>query len=104
MVFLGGLPYDIDRSYLQLKLAELGYSVINKLRVLRGFCPQVCLRSVEEAQHLIKQGSIIIDGHQVDVREYKPPNHLKKIRPEDVKRGRELSDQTRLRLSGHAWE
>jgi len=40
--------------------------------VLRGFTPQVCLASVEQAQQLIQKGRISIDGIDVDVRPYRP--------------------------------
>jgi len=69
-VFLGGLPSYITESTLKQKLAEQGYTVINQPKVLRGFTPQVCLGSVEEAQRLIKKGKILIDDSQVDVRPY----------------------------------
>jgi len=85
-VFLGGLPYWIVESSLRQKLAELGYIVINKPRVLRGFCPEVCLRTVDEAQSLINKGKIMIDGWQVDVRQYQPLDHLKKKLSDDIKR------------------
>jgi len=60
--------------------------VINKPRVLRGFCPEVCLSTVEEAQCLIRMGKIVIDGWQVDVRQYQPLDHLKKKLSDDIKR------------------
>jgi len=85
-VFLGGLPYWIVESSLRQKLAEQGYTVINKPRVLRGFCPEVCLSTVEEAQCLIRRGKIVIDSWQVDVRQYKPLNQLKKKLSDDIKR------------------
>lgn len=87
-VFLGGLPSNITESNLRQKMAELGYNVINKPKVLRGFTPQVCLGSVEEAQRLIKRGKIMIDDSQVDVRPYEefvkdiPDKKL----PDDIKR------------------
>lgn len=69
-VFLGGLPSYITEFSLRQKMAAQGYHVINKPKVLRGFAPQVCLASVEEAQKLIKKGKIIIDGSHVDIRPY----------------------------------
>jgi len=69
-VFLGGLPSYITELNLRQKMAEQGYNVINKPKVLRGFTPQVCLGSVEEAQRLIKKGKIMIDDSWVDVRPY----------------------------------
>merc|ERR1719189_2204950 len=69
-VFLGGLPAHLTEVTLRQRLAEQGYEVINKPKVLRGFTPQVCMASVEEAQKLIEKRNIIIDGTLVDVRAY----------------------------------
>jgi hypothetical protein len=87
-VFLGGLPAHITETTLQEKLAQQGYSVINKPKVLRGFTPQVCLGSVEEAQKLINKGRIFIDGSQVDVRPYEAfaKDDMDKRLPDDTKR------------------
>jgi len=87
-VFLGGLPAHITEAILQEKLTEQGYTVINKPKVLRGFTPQVCLGSVEEAQQLIKKGRIFIDGSQVDVRPYEAfaKDGMDKRLPDDTKR------------------
>jgi len=87
-VFLGGLPAHITETTLQEKLTQQGYTVINKPKVLRGFTPQVCLGSVEEAQQLIKKGRIFIDGSQVDVRPYEAfaKDDLDKRLPDDTKR------------------
>lgn len=87
-VFLGGLPSYITESNLRQKMAEQGYNVINKPKVLRGFTPQVCLGSVEEAQRLIKQGKIMIDDSQVDVRPYEEfvKDTPDKKLPDDIKR------------------
>jgi len=87
-VFLGGLPTHITESALRQKLAEQGYKVINKPNVLRGFTPQVCLASVEEAQKLIKKKSILIDGSHVDVRAYEAfaKVDVDRTRPGEVKR------------------
>jgi len=75
-VFLGGLPAHISADDLCKCLAERGYTVINKPKVLRGFTPQVCLSTLEQAQRLIASGKICIDGSMVDVRPYedKKPN------------------------------
>jgi len=69
-VFLGRLPAHITEVTLRQKLAQQGYKVINKPRVFRGFTPQVCMASVEEAQNLIEKGKILIDGSLVEVRAY----------------------------------
>jgi len=80
-VFLGGLPAHVTSELLCQKLNEVGFSVINKPKVLRGFTPQVCLASVEEAKQLMDLGKILIDGCLCDVRPYedkKPPDSIKK--------------------------
>lgn len=69
-VFLGGLPPHVTEAILLHELTKLGHTVINKPKVLRGFTPQVCMGSVEEAQKLIDRGKIMIDGSSVDVRPY----------------------------------
>lgn len=99
-VFLGGLPASVNAELLCIKLSEMGYTVINKPKVLRGFTPQVCLASMAQAQKLIEIGKIYIDGSMVDVRPYedkKPPDDLKRsvflgglpngIRVSDIKEG-----------------
>jgi len=85
-VFLGGLPQNLTPEALNTKLEKLGLTILNKPRVMRGFTPQVCLGSVEEARRLISQGSICIDGHSVDVRPYKDKDLLRKGFPSVVKR------------------
>jgi len=75
-VFLGGLPEHITQKTLRKKLARQGYKVLNSPKIFRGFTPQVCLASVKQAQRLISNGSITIDGATVDVRPYRPYNHL----------------------------
>jgi len=87
-VFLGGLPAHITESKLRQKLAEQGYKVINKPKVLRGFTPQVCLASVEEAQKLVEKRNIQIDGSSVDVRAYEAfvNGGIDESRPDEIKR------------------
>lgn len=86
-VFLGGLPAHITKATLRGRLAEQGYEVINSPKVLRGFTPQVCLASVDQAQMLIKKGRITIDGTEVDVRPYRPYNVVgRKQLPDAVSR------------------
>jgi len=80
-VFLGGLPAHITAEQLVEKLGESGYQVINKPKVLRGFTPQVCLASEEQAKALIAAQQVFINGCPVDVRPYedrKPPDDLKR--------------------------
>jgi len=71
-VFLGGLPAHITQSTLRERMAEQGFEIINSPKVFRGFTPQVCLGSVEQAQRLVTRGRISIDGTDVDVRPYRP--------------------------------
>lgn len=86
-VFLGGLPSHITKQTLQVRLAEQGFEVINSPKVLRGFTPQVCLASVDQAQQLVKKGRISIDGTDVDVRPYRPYNVVgRKQLPDAVSR------------------
>jgi len=87
-VFLGGLPAHITEVTLCQKLAEQGYEVINKPKVLRGFTPQVCMSSVEEAQRLIEKRYILIDGTFVDVRAYEAfaKCDVEKIQTNEIKR------------------
>lgn len=87
-VFLGGLPAHITEVTLRQRLAEQGYEVINKPKVLRGFTPQVCMSSVEEAQRLIEKRNILIDGTLVDVRAYEAfaKCDVEKIQPDEIKR------------------
>jgi len=69
-VFLGGLPAHMTELTLRQKLAQLGYRVINKPKILGGFAPQVCMASTEEAEELIAKKRILIEGSFVDVRAY----------------------------------
>jgi len=87
-VFLGGLPAHITELTLRQKLAEQGFNVINKPKVLRGFTPQVCMGSVEEARRLIEKRKILIDGSLVDVRPYEAfaKDDIDKKLPDDIKR------------------
>jgi len=69
-VFLGGLPPQITDKALRDALLIEGYTVLNNPKVLQGFCPQVCLGSVQQAQTMIKRGKIVIGQAFVDVRPY----------------------------------
>jgi len=87
-VFLGGLPAHITEDTLRRKLAEQGYNVVNRQKVLRGFTPQVCLGSVEEARRLIGSKKILIDGSIVDVRPFEAcaRDGMDKRFPDDMNR------------------
>merc|ERR1719184_117136 len=86
-VFLGGLPSHLTASLLKKKLAEQGYTVLNNPKIIRWFSPQVCLGSVEEAQKLVENGSIVIDGSVVRVRPFEAytQDNVKKL-PDEVER------------------
>jgi len=85
-VFLGGLPPHLTPEMLKTKLEDQGLTVLNKPRIMRGFTPQVCVGSVDEAKKLIAQRFIYIDEYRVDVRPYKDRYHLRKGFPSVVKR------------------
>merc|ERR1739838_458970 len=87
-VFLGGLPAHLTELTLRQKLAEQGYEVINKARVLAVLSRQVYMSSVEEAQRLIEKRNILIDGTLVDVRAYQAfaKCDVEKIQPDEIKR------------------
>jgi len=87
-IFLGGLPDHITESTLRQKLAQLGFNVINKPKILRGFTPQVCMASLEQAQKLIQKRAIFIDGSRVDVRAYEAfaQGGINKTSPDEIKR------------------
>jgi len=87
-VFLGGLPAHISEIGLREALVIQGYKVLNKPKVLQGFCPQICLGSVQEAQSMIRRGKIFIEGAFVDVRPYEPfvKESLKMGIKDDIKR------------------
>jgi len=70
-LFLGGLPINLTSESLVFALRQKGYSIINKPKIFRRFCPQICLGSVEEAQRMLREGKITILGCRVDVRPYK---------------------------------
>lgn len=85
-LFLGGLPLHLTPTSLKEKLEEQGLTVLNKPRILRGFTPQVCLGTVEEAEMLIAQRYIFIDDQRVDVRPYQDRDQLRQVLPRVVKR------------------
>jgi len=85
-VFLGGLPMHMTPGMLKDKLEKQGLTVLNTPKIMRGFTPQVCLGSVEQAQNLIAQRFIFIDEHRVDVRPYQDREQLRQGLPSIVKR------------------
>jgi len=85
-VFLGGLPSDITPQILKDKLEDQGLTVLNRPKIMRGFTPQVCLGSIEQAEKLIASRFLYIDEHRVDVRPYQDREQLRKGLPSVVKR------------------
>jgi len=85
-VFLGGLPLDIKEKELSKKLKEQGFNVINEPSIMHKYAPQVCLKSVDEAQRLIEKGTILIDGVAVDVRRYEAVTKKQQERLADITR------------------
>jgi len=61
-------------------------TVLNKPRILRGFTPEVCLGSVEEANRLIAQRYVVLDSQRIDVRQYRNKDQLRQILPSVIKR------------------
>jgi len=85
-VFLGGLPLHMTSAILKAKLEEQGITVLNKPRIMRGFTPQVCVGSVEQAERLIAARFLYIDDFRVDVRPYQDREQLRQGLPSIVKR------------------
>jgi len=78
-VFLGGIPSHITPEILKSKLEEIGLTVRNYPRIMRGFCPQVCLGSVEEAKKFIALKNFYIDEHCLEIRAFQDKDQLRKI-------------------------
>jgi hypothetical protein len=85
-VFLGGLPLHFTPQILKRKLENVGLTVLNEPRILRGFTPEVCLGSVEEANRLIAQRYVVLDNQRIDVRQYRDKDQLRQVLPSVVKR------------------
>jgi len=83
-VFLGGLPHSITPAILWGELRQQGYMVVNEPTIFRGFAPQVCLNSTEEAMKMLQQGKIKIGGCTVDVRPYKASTKKERNRQLDT--------------------
>jgi len=71
-IFLGGLPIGITERSLRQQLAAKGYKVLKRPKILRGFAPEVLMRSAQEAKELVELGTIIIKGVKVEVRPFNP--------------------------------
>jgi len=83
-VFLGGLPHSITPVKLLWELRQQGYKVVNQPKIFRGFSPQVCLSSTEEAMKMLQQGKIMICGCTIDVRPYKASTKKERDRQLDT--------------------
>jgi len=69
-IFLGGLPLGMTERGLRQELAAQGYKVLKRPKIIRGFAPQVLMRSIEEAKELVEKGVIMINGAEVQVRPF----------------------------------
>jgi len=69
-IFLGGLPIGMTERSLRQQLAAKGYKVLKRPKILRGFAPEVLMRSAQEAKELVELGTIIINGVEVEVRPF----------------------------------
>lgn len=69
-VFLGGLPVGMTERALRQQLSVLGYKVLKRPKILRGFAPEVLMRSVQEAKELVERGTILMNGVEVEVRPF----------------------------------
>jgi len=85
-VFLGGLPLHITSVILIAKFEEQGMTVLNKPIIMRGFCPEVCLGSVEQAKRLVAQRFFYIANYRLDVRPYQDKQQMRKGLRSMVKR------------------
>jgi len=75
-IFLGGLPAGLTERTLRQHLAARGYKVLKRPKILRGFAPEVWMRSPEQARELVARGTIMIEGVEVEIRPY---NSLTKL-------------------------
>jgi len=69
-VFLGGLALGTTRDIITEELKKLEMKVVNIPVVKTGYCPQVTLESVEQAQALLKLVRIEIKNAMVNVRPF----------------------------------
>jgi len=69
-IFLGGLPIGMTERTLRQHMSALGYKVLKRPKIIRGFAPEVLMRSVEEASELVERGVIMMDGFEVEVRPF----------------------------------
>jgi len=79
-VFLGGLPIGITERMLRQHLAEMGYKVLKRPKILHGFAPEVWMKTVDQAKDLINKGVIMIEGLEVEVRPYNSLTKLSELK------------------------
>jgi len=79
-IFLGGLPLGMNERTLRQEMAAQGYKVLRRPKIIRGFAPEVMMRSVEEAKELVDKGVININGFEVEVRSFNSYNKHSKSR------------------------
>jgi hypothetical protein len=79
-VFLGGLPIGITERMIRQNLSALGYKVLKRPKVLHGFAPEVCMKTVDQAKDLIGKGKIMIEGVEVEVRPYNSWTKLSELK------------------------
>jgi hypothetical protein len=70
MVFLGGLPDDVDINDLLKQMSDLGFPVSNRPRLGQGYARNVQLESPEKANDLIRKKVIVLFDQTIDVRPY----------------------------------
>lgn len=70
-LFLGGVPRNATPQCIVAEMKNAGFKVINEPQVMsRGFCPKVCMDSIESAQKLINGKRVQLFGKSIDVRAY----------------------------------
>jgi len=79
-VFLGGLPVGMTERMLREQMSAKGYKVLKRPKIMRGFAPEVWLRSAEQAKELVAKGKIILEGVEVDVRPYNSLTKLSELK------------------------
>jgi len=79
-VFLGGLPIGMTERTLREQMSAQGYKVLKRPKILRGFAPEVWMRSAEQAKELVARGTITIGGLEVEVRPYNSLTKLSELK------------------------
>jgi len=69
-VFLGGLALGTTPDNIMEELKKFKVKIVNVPVVMTGYCPQVTLESVEQAQTLLKLLRIEINNVMVNVRPF----------------------------------